>query len=85
MQLAKANCIFFDYLQNAAIMSTFIIEAAIICLVFTLTCFSLVGKTMKNLELAKTTALCQFHLFIETPQSPFNPCRRQLPLHRGAN
>ena len=34
-------------------MSTFIIEAAIICLVFTLTCFSLVGKTMKNLELAK--------------------------------
>ena len=34
-------------------MLTFIIEAATVCLVFTLTCFSLVGKTMKNLELAK--------------------------------
>ncbi len=34
-------------------MVTFIIEAVVVCLVFTLSCFSLVGKTMKNLELAK--------------------------------
>lgn len=34
-------------------MLAFVIEAAVICLIFTLSCFALVQNIMKHLELAR--------------------------------